>query len=71
MPGEELLTAASSGWTGPEAVMFGALVAAVVGLGGLLVHHIKACNATNRDLTSQISEIRAGVAYLKGQAERA
>ena len=70
MPGEELLTAAASNWTGQEAVWFGVLATAVLGLGVLLIHHIKACNATTRDLVNQVSEVRANVAYLKGQAEK-
>ena len=72
MPGEATIAAAAASWTGPEAVVFGGLVVAVVIMGALLWKHQSKCEAAQArvhermdELAKELSEVRANVARIE------
>ena len=65
----EPIVAASSAWTAQEGLVFGGMFVAIAVIGGLLVHHLRACGAVTRDLYRELGQMRADLAFLRGKAE--
>lgn len=56
MPGEQLLSEAARGWTGPEAAVFGALVVLVLITAVGLWRHLGECKVATERLHQRVSE---------------
>ena len=64
MPGEELMSAAASGWTGTEAVVFAVIgVAAILSAVGLW-HHVRDCKAESRRVREELTQVKLKLAEL-------
>ena len=64
MPGENLIAQAASGWTGPEAVAFGAGAVLLVGLALVLWRHLADCKAESRSVREELVEVKLELARL-------
>ena len=65
MPGESVLTAAATGWTGPEALAIGGVgVVAVLAFCGLW-RHLSECKAEARRVHTALTELKVEVAELR------
>ena len=70
MPGEEVLAAAASSWSGPEALAIGALaVFAVLAFLGLW-HHQRKCSEDMRRVHQRLDELAGLVGELKASMAR-
>ena len=67
MPGEATIAAAAAGWTGNEAVVFGGVVVALIGLGFLFWRHQSKCDDAMALLHRRISEVKDNVADLNAK----
>lgn len=64
MPGENLIAQAASGWTGPEAVAFGAGAVLLLVVAAALWRHLGECKREARAMRGELAALKVEVASL-------